>query len=58
MGAIIHVYADDETMARLQRTADQEGRTIEELAECAVSEAALRWDIGHRPTTSQKDLPW
>lgn len=41
---IIQVYADDRTAARLQRSAARLGRTVEDLAECAVAEAALEAD--------------
>lgn len=38
---LLTVYVDDDTLARLERASADTGRKIEELAECAVSEAAL-----------------
>jgi predicted transcriptional regulator len=39
--AILEVYVDDETLRRLKRAAKRLDRSIENLAEAAVSEAAL-----------------
>lgn len=39
---ILSVYVDDRTLDILQEYAARSGRKVEELAECAVSEAALR----------------
>lgn len=38
---IIKVYIDGATKARLEQASQELGRTIEDLAEAAVSEAAL-----------------
>ena len=38
---ILQVYVDDETHRRLEYCSVQMGRTIEDLAESAVAEAAL-----------------
>ena len=38
---ILQVYVDDETHRRLEYCSVQMGRTVEDLAESAVSEAAL-----------------
>lgn len=37
----IHCYVDDETMARLELCAGRLDRTVVDLAECAIAEAAL-----------------
>lgn len=37
----LEVYVSEETMARLERCASELGRDPDELAECAVAEAAL-----------------
>jgi hypothetical protein len=39
--AILSVYVDDRTLEILKSKSDELGRTIEDLAECAVAEAAL-----------------
>ncbi len=43
------VDLDEETLARLNRYAAQSGRSVSDLIECAVSEAALNatrhWDF-------------
>ncbi|MER9375941.1 hypothetical protein [Mesorhizobium sp. M0491] len=38
---ILSVYIDERTAARMRSIAAEKGRSIEDLAECAVSEAAL-----------------
>lgn len=38
---IIQVYVDEATEARLKKSAEELGRSIEDLAESGVSEAAL-----------------
>ncbi|MBZ9683278.1 hypothetical protein LB531_21710 [Mesorhizobium sp. CO1-1-2] len=38
---IISVYVDEKTAARMRAISAEKGRSVEELAECAVSEAAL-----------------
>lgn len=38
---ILSVYIDEKTAARMRSIAAEKGRSVEELAECAVSEAAL-----------------
>jgi len=40
-GTFLRVYVDADTLHRLQLVADESGRTISELAEAAVAEAAL-----------------
>jgi hypothetical protein len=37
----INVYVDGPTYARLRQISDETGRSVEDLAESAVSEAAL-----------------
>ena len=48
---ILSVYIDAETEARLRRVSEENGRSIEDLAESAVAEAALdatrHWQLGH-----------
>lgn len=39
---IIKVYVDDRTLATLERVSAESGRSIEDLAEAAISEAACR----------------
>lgn len=39
--SILAIYLDAETEARLKAIAEETGRKVEELAECAVSESAL-----------------
>ena len=41
MSRMISVYLDDDTEKRLLKSAEHHQRTIEDLAECAVAEAAL-----------------
>ncbi|WP_170828689.1 hypothetical protein [Sphingobium yanoikuyae] len=38
---ILHCYVDDQTLDRLIKQSVQTGRTVEDLAECAIAEAAL-----------------
>lgn len=38
---ILNIYVDDATLARLRLVSSETGRTVEDLAECAVAEAAL-----------------
>ena len=38
---ILGIYVDDPTLARLKRLSKNTGRSVEDLAESAVSEAAL-----------------
>lgn len=37
----IHCHVDDETMARLKLCAERLDRSVVDLAECAIAEAAL-----------------
>lgn len=39
---ILQCYVDDRTLAILEKFALESGRTIEELAEAAISEAAIQ----------------
>ena len=39
--AILRVYVDDRTMAALKKISEETGRDVEQLAEAAVSDAAL-----------------
>jgi predicted transcriptional regulator len=38
---VLSCYVDDDTMARLERVSRETGRAVEELAESAISEAAM-----------------
>ncbi len=38
---LIQVYVDDATEKRLKKSAEELGRTVEDLAESGISEAAL-----------------
>jgi hypothetical protein len=40
--AILNCYVDDRTLHILQRFAEVDGRTVEQLAEDAIAEAAIR----------------
>lgn len=40
--AVLSVYVDDDTMRRLRVAAICLGRPVDELAECAVTEAAMQ----------------
>ena len=40
--AVLSVYVDDRDFAMLQSVANATGRTVEDLAESAISEAACR----------------
>lgn len=59
--AILHVYVDDATSARLAAIAREEGRSQTALAEAAVSEAALNYfrfrrvDPGASPSEQPKE---
>jgi hypothetical protein len=44
VGKILCCYVDDDTLATLERTAEQTGRKVEELAEAAIVEECLRAD--------------
>lgn len=46
--SILRIYVDDTTLKRLSRASEETGRTVEDLAECAVAEAALS-DEQRRP---------
>lgn len=39
--AVLSVHVDDITMARLERASRELDRSVEDLAECAIAEAAL-----------------
>jgi hypothetical protein len=45
---ILQCYVDDETLDRLIRQSVQTGRSIEDLAECSIAEAALQADREER----------
>jgi hypothetical protein len=49
---MLSVYVDDETLARLERASRQDGRSVGDLAESAVAEAALGW---HRDNPERKE---
>jgi hypothetical protein len=53
MSAILRVYVDDRTLSQLRRVSEETGRTVEDLAEAAISEAALR---SERPRDLSADL--
>ena len=42
---IVHIHVPDETMEYLKRASRETGRSIENLAEAAVDEAALQYDL-------------
>lgn len=46
MSCVISVYLDDETEARLLKIANEKERTIADLAESAIAEAALNAELG------------
>lgn len=46
---IISCYIDEETKERLEQAAKDDGRTINELAEAAISEAALNYWKSKQP---------
>jgi hypothetical protein len=46
---VLSVYVDDVTLARLKKVSEETGREIEELAEAAVSEAALTASPSQNP---------
>ena len=41
----MNIYPDDQSIARLQRAAQELGRSVEDLATSAVEEAALAWAL-------------
>jgi hypothetical protein len=56
--AVINCYVDDETLKWLERASAETGRQIVELAEAAISNAAIEYkvsqpDYGSRPLSSQ-----
>jgi len=53
-GEILKVYVDEITLARLEATSKELGRDIKELAECAVSEAALAGWRGRKDDPANK----
>lgn len=55
MGTILSVYITPETERRLLHAAKQLGRGIEDIAESAVSEAALNWEKTSMPRETQED---
>lgn len=50
---VIQCYVDERTLAILTREAHDRGRTVEELAESAIAEAAIE---SGRPTTCSPAL--
>ncbi|SEM88456.1 Ribbon-helix-helix protein, copG family [Sphingomonas gellani] len=46
--AILNVYVDADTMKRLKRASREENRSVEDLAEAAIAEAALNSDRDRR----------
>lgn len=55
---ILTCHVDDVTWARLQIAAKRLGRTVDDLAECAIAEAALddaRENRGLQPMTDPRD---
>ena len=42
MSRMLKIYLDDDTEKRLLKSVEYHQRTIEDLAECAVAEAALQ----------------
>lgn len=44
---ILQVYLDEQTLGTLRRVAVETGRTVEDLAESAVAEAALQSRLDH-----------
>lgn len=52
----ITLYLDLATEARLRSIADETGRRVEDLAECAVNEEALRY-FRHRADDPGRDKP-
>lgn len=47
--SILHCYVDDETLATLELVSAETGRRIEELAEAAISEAAVQAKVAAMP---------
>lgn len=61
---ILHVYVDDKTMAILTEYGQRTGRAVEDLAEAAIAEEALRTihpnhrhEIYSGPMTSRPAAP-
>jgi hypothetical protein len=57
---IIPCYVDDLTMKRLQAASQVLGRPVDELAECAISEAAIQAVpcINGRPIDGKYEIIW
>lgn len=55
----LQIYVDDRTLASLHAYAKDHGRTVEDLAEAAVSEAALTVERPTQPkiTTRRRKAP-
>lgn len=54
---IIQCYVDDETMKYLERASSELGRRITELAEAAISNAAIEFKVsrmGSSPSSTDK----
>lgn len=51
---ILNVYVDEDTLAILERVARENYRSVEDLAECAIAEAAL--DSERSRSNTQRNL--
>lgn len=51
MSAILRCYVDDETLRWLEKASAEIGRTIEELAEAAISNAAIEFKVSRMAST-------
>lgn len=50
---VLNCYVDDETLHILEKASAETGRQIVELAEAAISEAAVRYKVDHLPGYTQ-----
>lgn len=53
--SILNCYVDDETMRWLEKASVELGRNIEELAEAAISEAAIEFKVSRMRQRSPQD---
>jgi len=55
MATLLSIYVDDRDMAALRHAAIEVGKTVEQCAEAAVSEAAGHWRRTHMERGIEED---
>lgn len=57
MSAVLSCYVDDETMGWLEKAAVEDGRSIEQLAETAIRNAAIVFKVSRMHKRQQRSKP-